>query len=94
MSALSLPVADRPVRLLYTYAEAGACLMVSERQIQVMVAAGESSMWSAYSVGSVSSPVTTIPRRSHDAWRAAARRTRREDSARSQPARHVPAAIA
>jgi excisionase family DNA binding protein len=34
-------VLERPVRLLYTYAEAGACLMVSERQIQTMVAAGE-----------------------------------------------------
>jgi|HubBroStandDraft_6_1064221.scaffolds.fasta_scaffold00365_28 excisionase family DNA binding protein len=34
-------VPDRPTRLLFTYAEAGACLMVSERQIQTMVAAGE-----------------------------------------------------
>lgn len=34
-------VADRPTRLLFTYAEAGACLMVSERQIQTMVADGQ-----------------------------------------------------
>jgi excisionase family DNA binding protein len=40
MATLNLPVADRPTRLLYSFDEAGAALMMSGRQVQTLVAQG------------------------------------------------------